>query len=384
VRDVLAARHKKGLRRVRTRILTFIAVFQSVQFLAHWFVYETWISFWGAASPLALAHLQVSAALLSISFVSASLLAFRFSNVPVRLFYRLAAAWLGLLVYFFLAASACWLVYPLALLAGLQEARRPLTAVLFGSAIAACLYGIVNASWTRVHRVTIKLPNLPAAWRGRTAALVSDTHLGHVRNRRFLRRIVALLTRLGPDAVFIAGDVYDGTRVDTDSLAEPWSRLSAPLGAYFVAGNHEEFSPRAKYLTALEKHGIRILNNEKVTLDGLQLVGMHFSESADPDRFRSILQQAAVDRGRSSVLLCHAPHHLAISEQEGVSLQLSGHTHGGQFFPFTLIVSRIYGQYVHGLQRFGSLQVFTTWGAGTWGPPLRVGTQPEIVLLRFE
>ena len=369
---------------MRTRILTFILVFQSVQFLAHWFLYETWTSFWGASSPLALSRLQVCVALLSVSFVAASLLSFRFSNILVRLFYTFAAAWLGLLVYFFLAACACWLLYPVALLVGLHGAQRPLAVVLFGAAVAACLYGIVNAAWTRVHHATIRLPNLPDAWRGRTAALVSDTHLGHVRNRRFARRIVGLLTRLQPDVVFIPGDVYDGTRADLDRLAEPWSQLSAPQGAYFVGGNHEEFSSRAKYLMALEKHGIRVLNNEKVTVDGLQIVGVHFSESADPERFRSILQAAAVDRGCAAVLLCHAPHHLAISEQEGISLQLSGHTHGGQFFPFTRIVSRIYGQYVHGLQRFGNLMIYITWGAGTWGPPLRVGTQPEIVLLHFE
>ncbi len=383
-RAVLAARNKKGLRRVRTRFLTFILVFQSVQFLAHWFLYETWTSFWGATSPPALLRLQVCVALLSVSFVAASLLAFRFSNILVRLFYTFAAAWLGLLVYLFLAACACWLLYALALLAGLEEAREPLAAVLISLAVIACLYGIVNAAWTRVHRVTIRLPNLPDAWRGRTAALLSDTHLGHIRNRWFLRRVVNLITRLRPDVVFIAGDVYDGTRVDANSLAEPWSELSVPLGAYFVAGNHEEFTSRAKYLAALEQHGIRVLNNEKVIVDGLQIVGVHFSESSDPKRFRSVLQRAAVDRGRTSVLLCHAPHHLDIAEQEGISLQLSGHTHGGQFFPFTRIVSRIYGQYVHGLRRFGNLLVYVTWGAGTWGPPLRIGTQPEIVLLRFE
>jgi uncharacterized protein len=369
---------------VRSRFLTFILVFQSVQFLAHWFLYETWTSYWGTLSSPALLTLQVCVAFLSVSFVAASLLSFRFSNIIVRLFYKLAAVWLGTLVYFFLAACACWLLYPVTLLAGLPGARRPLAVVLFSFAVAVCLYGIVNAAWTRVHRATITLPNLPAAWRGRTAALVSDLHLGHVRNRRFVRRIVRLLTRSRPDVVLIAGDVYDGTRTDVDRLAEPWSRLSAPQGAYFVAGNHEEFTSRAKYLAALEKHGIRVLNDEKVTVDGLQIIGVHFSESADPNRFRAILQRAAVDRGGAAVLLSHAPHHLAIAEQEGISLQLSGHTHGGQFFPFTRIVSRIYGQYVHGLQRFGSLIVYVTWGAGTWGPPLRVGTKPEIVLLHFE
>jgi hypothetical protein len=75
---------------------------------------------------------------------------------------------------------------------------------------------------------------------------------------------------------------------------------------------------------------------------------------------------------------------VAIAEEEGFSLQLSGHTHGGQFLPWTWLTSRIYGQYVHGLKRFGKLMIFTTWGAGTWGPPLRVGTKPEIVLIKFE
>lgn len=369
---------------MRSRFLTFIVVFQSVQFLAHWFLYETWTSLWGAFSPAALLRLQVSMLVLSVSFVSASLLAFRFYNILVRLFYTLAAAWLGTLVYFVMAAIASWLAYPLVLIIGVRGLERPILAVLFGLAAAASLYGIVNAAWTRVHRVTIKLPNLPDAWRGRTAALISDTHLGHVRNRRFLRRIVGMLNRLRPDAVFIPGDVYDGTRANVEALAEPWSALSAPHGAYFVAGNHEEFTSRAQYLKALANHGVRVLNNEKLDIEGLQIVGVHYSESTHPDRFRSILQAAAIDRNRAAVLLLHAPHHLDISEQEGISLQVSGHTHGGQFFPFTRIVSRIYGQYAHGLQRLGNLLVYVTWGAGTWGPPLRVGTQPEIVLLHFE
>ncbi|MGB6545773.1 MAG: hypothetical protein WBE97_09125, partial [Candidatus Acidiferrales bacterium] len=86
----------------------------------------------------------------------------------------------------------------------------------------------------------------------------------------------------------------------------------------------------------------------------------------------------------ASVLLLHAPDRLAIAAEEGISLQLSGHTHGGQFLPWTWVTSRIYGKYVHGLQRLGELTIFTTWGAGTWGPPLRVGTKPEIVLITFE
>jgi predicted MPP superfamily phosphohydrolase len=373
---------------VRTRIAIFVAIVQSILFLAHAFLYKTWIAFWetpgGTSRLTGISILQVALALLSVSFVAASFLAFRYSHLLVRLFYTLSAVWLGILSFCFYAASLCWVLYGAARLFGLHVERRPLAVVLLGLAILAGVYGIINASWTRVNRITIRLPNLPESWRGRVAALVSDTHLGHVRNYRFGQRIVSMLARLRPDVVLIAGDLYDGTAADLDRLAEPWTKLSAPLGAFFVTGNHEEFFDRTKYLDAVDRSGVRILNNEKVVLDGLQLIGVHYRDSIDPQRLRSILQQAALDRDRASILLTHAPHRLPIPEEEGISLQLSGHTHGGQFIPYTWITSRIYGPYVYGLSHFGNLTVYTSSGAGTWGPPMRVGTKPEIVLIRFE
>jgi predicted MPP superfamily phosphohydrolase len=373
---------------VRARIAIFVAIVQSILFLAHGFLYETWIAFWGApggtSDPPGILKLQVTLALLSVSFVAASFLAFRYSHILVRLFYTLSAVWLGALSFCFYAAWLCWVLYGAARLFGLHVERRPLAVVLLGLAILASVYGIINASRTRVNRITVKLPNLPESWRGRVAALVSDTHLGHVRNYRFVQRIVSMLTRLRPDVVFIGGDLFDGTAADLNRLTKPWASFSAPLGTYFVTGNHEEFFDRTKYLDAVNRSGVRILNNEKVVLDGLQLVGVHYRDSIDPQRFRSILQQAGLDRGRASILLTHAPHRLPIAEEEGISLQLSGHTHGGQFVPYSWITSRIYGPYVYGLNRFGNLMVYTSSGAGTWGPPLRVGTKPEIVLIRFE
>jgi len=142
----------------------------------------------------------------------------------------------------------------------------------------------------RVTRISIRLPNLPGAWRGRVAALVSDMHLGHVRNVGFMRRIVARVNQLRPDVVFIAGDMYDGTRANVRALAGPWSALSSPLGAFFVTGNHEEFTNRAQYLEAVSKAGVRVLNNEKIELEGLQIIGVHYREFTDPVHFRAILQ----------------------------------------------------------------------------------------------
>jgi uncharacterized protein len=262
--------------------------------------------------------------------------------------------------------------------------KHTLAAVCFGLGLLAGIGAIVNASWTRVVRVTVKLPNLPPAWRGRTAALVSDLHLGHVRNSGFLRRIVRKLSQLRPDVLFIPGDMYDGTAVDLSRLAKPWAKFFAPLGSYFITGNHEQFTSPGKYLDAVRQSGIRVLENEKIVLDGLQIVGVHYHDSTNVERFRSILRQVALDRNVASILLVHNPNHLPVAAEAGISLQLSGHTHRGQFFPFTAIVSRIYGKFAYGFNRFGDLAVYTSCGAGTWGPPMRLGSNPEIVLIQFE
>jgi uncharacterized protein len=372
---------------VRRRIIIFISIAQTVLFAGHWMLYATWVRFWDlsdARDHAALLALRIALTVLSISFVSASLLAFRYYGFMVRVLYTIAAGWLGIVNYLFFAACFCWIFYGAVRLAGLQIATSGIAYALFGAAVATGLYGIANAAWTRVTRIRVRLPNLPPSWRGRVAALVSDTHLGHVRNAGFMRRIVKMIARAQPDIVFIAGDLYDGTACDPVRLAKPLADLHASLGAYFVTGNHEEFFDSRKYADAVKRAGVRILHNEKVIVDGLQLIGVAFPDSTHADHFRSVLQRAAVDRDHASVLLLHAPDRMAVAAEEGISLQLSGHTHGGQFLPWTWLTSRIYGKYVHGLQRYGELTIFTNWGAGTWGPPLRVGTNPEIILITFE
>jgi uncharacterized protein len=369
---------------MRARIAISVCTIQAVLFAVHWFVYATWMSFTGAANVPGVAAAKIVLALLSVSFVITSLVAFRYSNILIRVFYTVSAVWLGMLNFFFLAASLSWLTYAATVPFGLQFHKQTITFLFFGLAACAGAYAIINAFWVRVRRISVKLPNLPESWRGRVAALVSDMHLGHVRGRGFTQRIVNMLLRLRPDVIFITGDLFDGTSVNVEWVTKPWRHLAPPLGAFFVAGNHEEFSGHSKYLDAVRTSGIRVLDNEKVLLDGLDLVGVHHGALVHSETFRSILRKASLDPKRPSILLAHAPDHLRIAEEEGISLQLSGHTHRGQFFPWTWITSRIYGRFVYGLKRLGRLLVYTTSGAGTWGPPMRLGAAPELVLIHFE
>jgi uncharacterized protein len=370
--------------RIRKGLIGFIAFFQSVLWLTHFFLYETWIFSATGSHGAGSLWVKLSLGLLSVSFVSASLLAFRYTNAALRGFYRAAAVWLGLLSFLFLAAAFSWLIFGAARLVGLEVNFHALVELLFTAAVVTGLYGVFNASWTRITRTTVRLPNLPEAWRGRRAALISDVHLGHVRNGSFLRRLVAKILREEPDAIFIAGDLYDGTAIDAGRAAEPLHELTAPQGVYFVAGNHEQFGDDSKYLRAIAAAGVRVLSNEKVEADGLQIIGVHYRNATQEQHLASVLDGIGVDRGRASILLTHAPDHPEIAEAAGVSLQLSGHTHVGQFLPWSWLARRVYRQFVYGLSRIGKMQVFTSSGAGTWGPPLRLGSNSEIVMLQFE
>ncbi|MGC2231688.1 MAG: metallophosphoesterase [Candidatus Acidiferrum sp.] len=370
--------------KIRSGLLGFVATIQAILFLTHFFLYETWTFSRGGNDPAGPLWLRLSVAVLSVSFVLASLLAFRYNGPVLRQFYRAAAVWLGLLSFLFLAAAASWIVFAVASLAGLPLNFHRTVEVLFAVALVAGFYGVFNASWTRITRITVRLANLPETWRGRKAALISDLHLGHVRNGSFLRRMVAKILKEEPDAIFIAGDLYDGTAIDATRAAAPLSGLTAPQGVYFVAGNHEQFGDDSKYLRAVEAAGVRVLSNEKVDADGLQIIGVPYRHATQNGHFASVLDGIGVDRERASILLTHAPDHPEVAEAAGVSLQLSGHTHLGQVIPWSWMARRIYRQFVYGLSRIGNLQVFTSSGAGTWGPPLRLGSNPEIVVLQFE
>jgi hypothetical protein len=368
---------------MRPSIAVFLAVVQTILLAAHFFVFETWLYFWSPGASSALSDARYVVVLLAVSFVAASLLSFRYWNGLTRVFYRAAAIWLGFFNFLFLGALGVWLTALIGKVAGAHWDGRAVVGAWFAAAAAATLWGMINARVTRVSRIQVRLPNLPASWQGRKAAMISDLHLGHVRGANFAREIVSRIRQLRPEIVFLAGDLYDGSFADLDALASPLRGLNAPLGNYFVAGNHEEIRDSGAHLEAAKNAGLRLLNNEKVVVDGMQIIGMHYHEASHPERLNSALGKLAINPRQASVLLVHAPDQLAVAEKAGISLQLSGHTHRGQFFPWTWLTKRMYKQFAYGLQRFGQMLVYTSSGAGTWGPPLRVCSHPEIVLIQF-
>ncbi len=366
------------------RFAVFLFVFQSILFLAHFFLFKTLVVAFGPLNGSAIHFLAGSLGVLAISFLTTSLLAFRYRAFIIRILYIPAAIWLGLFNYLFLAAIVWWFLSGLIFVFHISIFRAIPAFLSFGAALATGIYGLVNAAIPRVKHISVHLQGLPRAWQGRSFALISDFHLGHIRNTGFAARMVKLIQAQNPQFAVIAGDLFDGTAIDAERATAPFRDLVLPFGTFFTEGNHEEFRDPRSLLSAIAKAGIRILDKKIVDLDGLQLLGVPYRDATHTEHMRSVLAGMEIDTTRSSILICHAPDRPPVAEEAGISLQVSGHTHGGQFYPHTWFAARIYRQFVHGLSQIGSLQLYTSYGVGTWGPPLRVGTYPEIAIIHLQ
>lgn len=308
----------------------------------------------------------------------------RYSNASLRMACFLAAAWFCLLHFTFFALLIGLTIAAFTNSFGININLWLLVGICFGVAVFISIYGFVNASKTCITRVTVRLPSLPDIWHGRKAVLISDLHLGNLRGASFVRKIVKKIQKLEPSVVFISGDLFDGASGNFHGLLEPWNQLAPVYGTFYVSGNREEFTGRTKFYEAAQRVGIRALDNEKVEVDGLQIIGVNDNDADDPLKLQAILKKVRIIENRASILLSHKPKNLVTAAAAGISLQLSGHTHGGQIWPWSWVTDLAYGHFNSGLNCLGSLQVFTSSGASTWGIPMRFGTRSEIVLIQFD
>lgn len=209
--------------------------------------------------------------------------------------------------------------------------------------------------------------------------------MGHIHGMDFLANIVKQLNTINPEMVVITGDLFDGMDGKLTSLLRPLNDLTPPSGIYFVTGNHETLIGSDKVIEALQSTNITVLNNKCITLHGLQLVGIGYPPWGERTDIRTIIGSINYfDKNQPSILLYHEPKYIDQAKEMGIHLMLSGHTHKGQLFPFGFITSLVYGGHDYGLYTDGDFSQYTSSGIGTWGPPMRTGNAPEIVVITLQ
>ena len=258
-------------------------------------------------------------------------------------------------------------------------------------ALAFTLLGLYNARRrARVRDVDVPIEGLPEALRGFTIAQVTDLHVGPTIRRPYVDAVVDAVNALDADVIALTGDLVDGHVGELAPHTAPLQRLTARHGAFAVTGNHEYYSGVTAWVGELRRLGVNVLMNEHVVIDHdgapLLLAGVtdfgahhfHASHRSDP---QAALAGAPVD-AHVRVLLAHQPASAPAARDAGFDLQLSGHTHGGQFFPWNHFV-RFWQPFTAGLNRLGDLWVYVSRGTGYWGPPKRLGAPSEITRLRL-
>lgn len=285
-----------------------------------------------------------------------------------------------------LLLPAQWPALPLARVGAVSALLVPLLALL------ATAWGAFNARRpAQIKRVDVPVAGLPEALHGFTIAQLSDVHVGPTIGARELSRMVERVNRLGADVVAVTGDLVDGSVADLAPHVAPLAGLRSRHGTFFVTGNHEYYSGALAWIDELRRLGVRVLLNEHVVIahgDGARLV---LAGVADYTAHRFVPEHrsdpAAALAGAPAdaalrVLLAHQPRSAEAAAQAGFDLQISGHTHGGQFWPWNHFV-RFQQPFTAGLARLGALWVYTSRGTGYWGPPKRLGAPAEITALRL-
>jgi predicted MPP superfamily phosphohydrolase len=252
------------------------------------------------------------------------------------------------------------------------------------AAVGATAYGVHTAMGPpQLLRRQIALSRLPRRMDGFRVALVSDIHLGPLLGRGHTQRIVDTINRLDADLVAVVGDLVDGTVAELGEAAEPLAQLRARRGSFFVTGNHEYYSGYEDWIPEVESFGVTVLRNQRVEVDGIDLAGVNDvtgAQNGDAPDFAKALDGR--DTAKPVVLLAHQPVQVYDAAEYGVDLQLSGHTHGGQIFPFGYVV-RAVQPVLAGYATVGGTQLYVTRGAGFWGPPVRVGAPPDVSLIEL-
>jgi len=371
------------------KILPFASLIVLAIFAGHYFLFHSIVFFFGFSDIGLQGGLLMSVILLSFSFILATILAHYREDFVTRSFYLLSAGWLALAWNFILGFAFVWLIVWFSLLFNFKLALGWLTGTVIGLAALFSVYSFWTTFHPRVKKITVKINNLPEIWKNKIAVQLSDIHLGLVHRDHFLKYVVDKVNALKPELVFVTGDLFDGMEGNLEEFVKPLDSLESKQGTFFITGNHEVYLGTARSLAVVKETKMKVLDNEAVVLDGLQIAGVshpetngskvHFGKEFKSRPLADFLKNFTPSL--PTILLRHVPTAIKEAKEAQVDLQLSGHTHVGQLWPFGLITRLAFGKYHYGLVKEGGFTQYTSSGVGTWGPPMRTGNCPEIVVI---
>ena len=315
--------------------------------------------------------------LLTANFVFATILSRKMWNLGVQIWYWLSVIYVGgiwilcsFLAVYGLVQALVSVIHPIPL-------KISQYSVVLG-AVGLIVYSLFNAYNLKIQRIGLSSDKLEESL---TLVQISDLHLGAIHGENFVIRLVDKINELSPDLVALTGDLFDGTGKVAEETLQEFHKLQAPV--FFIPGNHDRFLPKEEIDAMLQRTPFTVLENKKVFFqDKLQIVGLDYVSHYPQGEVKDALEELRPENGFFTLILSHVPFDFSHADGYPFDLLLAGHTHSGQIFPFYFLVKNSY-PYIRGMYKSGDQRMFVSSGAGTWGPPMRLGANSEVVLFQL-
>jgi len=378
-------------------LAVFLTIVLGIYFLVNTFIYLRTSPAFGGRSFLKSLSLNTIFWLVVLSYPAGRILERIITSPLNTVLIKIGSFWMAAMLYLSLLFILIAILRGLNGLTGITpfldfksnpSYRQWSIAIAYGLTFTIVLIGYINARMPKVSRVEIALSKPLNCGKGLKIVAVSDIHLGTIITNGRLTRLVELINSQNPDIVLFAGDVFDEdiAPVVNNNMGTEFERIRSKYGVYAVTGNHEFFGGVEGKVSYLEKHGVKVLRDSSVLIDNvIYLVGRDDRQSKYINgRDRKSLSQLleGIDTSKPIVLLDHQPYNLGEASSTGIDLQISGHTHHGQLWPFGYITRAIF-EVSRGYLKKGGTHFYVSTGYGTWGPPVRVGNRPEVVVFEL-
>lgn len=305
--------------------------------------------------------------ILALSFPLMSFIERSIDGKTAAVFYTASAVWLGAIFFLFCTLLVYEIINPFAKIP--DQAAGIFIIIL---ALLLTIYSLLNALPITTKEIRISMPNLEKEIK---IVQLSDIHIGTIHNSGYLKRVVEKTNSLNPDLILITGDLVDGSGILKEESISHLSELNSQT--FFSLGNHEQFENIDEIMRFINKTGVKVLRNELINWKNIQIIGIDNGQN-----LKDILKTIKINNSKPSILMYHSSTGLKDSSEAGINLQLSGHTHDGQIYPFNLFVMPFYPK-MKGLYKYNNTNLYVSPGTGTWGPPFRLGSKNEITLIRL-
>lgn len=304
-----------------------------------------------------------------------------FDSLLVRIFYTKIMILTGIMFYIFLFAVFIGILLLADKIFNFNWNWNLIAQIGIIVTLILSIIGTIQSLFIKTTTYTINnsLENLPF----KKIVLISDTHFGLINQNRLSKKIVEKILKINPDLILLPGDFFDGPNIELGKIMKEWKKLTKKIPVYYSPGNHEEYGPYLKFINSLKDINFKVLEDKSENIENVQIIGLKYRTKDLKEETKRILENIS-DPKAYKIILNHSPIFQEESNSIGAFLQVSGHSHKGQFWPLGYIVKTIYGKNYYGIHKYKNLTQITTSGVGTASVPFRTFNTPEIVIINFK